>query len=439
MKKISIFVAGAKELELQRLKLKALVNDMNADYLKENQMININVHSYENFENNNQNTYNHFIVNDTDLAIFILDGRIGEKTELEYLLATEHFRKCGVPRIQVFVRKYSEITPEIAYINGLIKSNSDDYYTTYVNDYDLMNLARRSIDAAVHEICNLQEQGKNSSVKQSGKIVSAQKGASENVPGAAVEGISCKSHKRNYYKYLVALLLPVSLFLALLNFYPRGENVHLLIAGGGSAANFIDKYAKDSLKYFKGGYYVHQPSRNAWSLLSEEVVTKQSVRKYYPICVSADTINSEDLLDVAKIEHFLAEGVVIGIELGYDTMVVSLQNHPKIVSKLSAECFLNKEISVSTLSQLVKDTSSIKIFATNPGSGTRSNYAKALAKIGFELKDDLLSKFSQDTKIEKVRSVHQPYILLGSKCYQMNDIELELTDGWRLDVNKPES
>ena len=51
MKKISIFVAGAKDLELQRLKLKALVNDMNADYLKSDRMIQINVQSYENFEN----------------------------------------------------------------------------------------------------------------------------------------------------------------------------------------------------------------------------------------------------------------------------------------------------------------------------------------------------------------------------------------------------
>ena len=153
MKKISIFVAGAKDLELQRLKLKALVNDMNADYLKSDRMIQINVQSYENFENNNQKTYNEFIVNDADLAIFVLDGRIGEKTELEYLLATANLRKSGVPKVVVFVKKYSEVTPEIAYINGLLKANSDDYYTTYENDHDLMSLARRSIEALVDEIC----------------------------------------------------------------------------------------------------------------------------------------------------------------------------------------------------------------------------------------------------------------------------------------------
>ena len=51
------------------------------------------------------------------------------------------------------MKKYSEVTPEIAYINGLLKANSDDYYTTYENDHDLMSLARRSIEALVDEIC----------------------------------------------------------------------------------------------------------------------------------------------------------------------------------------------------------------------------------------------------------------------------------------------
>ncbi len=428
MKKISIFVAGAKDLELQRLKLKALVNDMNADYLKNNQMIHINVHSYENFENNNQNAYNHFIVNEADLAIFVLDGRIGEKTELEYLLAAENFRNSGIPKVLVFVKKYDELTPDIAYINGLLKSNSDDYYTTYENDHDLMSLARRSIEALVDEICS-----KPITSSHEEKIPGI-KNKFKNENSLYVESIGSSSGTetgkfRNYYKYMTMVLLPLCIFLVCMNFFPKGPKPHLLIAGGGSAANFIDKYAKDSLKNFKGGYYVHQPSRNAWSLLSEEVVTKPSVRKYYPICISADTLSNNDLLDIANSDAFLSVGVVIGVKLGNDTMVVSLENHPGLISKLSADCLINKRMSVSELSELISDTSSVNIYATNPGSGTRNNYAKYLAKVGFELKDGYLAKFSEDTDLSKIVSSNQPYILLGSKCYQMKDLKGELQDG----------
>lgn len=469
MKKISIFVAGAKDLELQRLKLKALVNDMNADYLKSDRMIQINVQSYENFENNNQKTYNEFIVNDADLAIFVLDGRIGEKTELEYLLATANLRKSGVPKVVVFVKKYSEVTPEIAYINGLLKANSDDYYTTYENDHDLMSLARRSIEALVDEICkesvgpadgnsgqmvdnsaarNVQSIDKKGASASKGGILSKeQETLSERQEALSnAEGVSPKRKSissnvfssssntssgkfRNFYKYMTMVLLPLCLLFVCLNFFPRGPKPHLLIAGGGSAANFIDKYAKDSLKNFKGGYYVHQPSRNAWSLLSEEVVTKQSVRKYYPICISADTLSNNDLLDIANSDVFLSEGVVVGVKLGNDTMVVSLENHPKLLSKLSADCLISKRISVQELSKLLADTSSVNIYATNPGSGTRNNYAKCLSKVGFELKDDILAKFSEDTDLSKIVTAGQPYILLGSKCYQMKDLKGELQDG----------
>ena len=425
MKKISIFVAGAKDLELQRLKLKALVNDMNADYLKNNQMIHINVHSYENFENNNQNTYNHFIVNEADLAIFVLEERIGEKTELEYLLATGNLRSSGAPKVLVFVKKYAEVTPEIAYINGLLKSNSDDYYTTYENDHDLMSLARRSIEALVEEICS--NPAGTSQAENETNRKNDQKTLSTDLTDSSSNTTTIKL--RNYYKYMTMVLLPLCIFFVCLNFFPRGPKPHLLIAGGGSAANFIDKYAKDSLKNFKGGYYVHQPSRNAWSLLSEEVVTKPSVRKYYPICISADTLSNNDLLDIANSDTFLSEGVVVGVKLGNDTMVVSLENSPELISKLSAECLINKRISVSELSKLLSDTSSVNIYATNPGSGTRNNYAKYLAKVGFELEDGYLAKFSEDTDLSKIVSSNQPYILLGSKCYQMKDLKGELQDG----------
>ena len=49
MKNINIFVAGAKDLKESRMMLKALANDMNAEYDAGHKEVHITILSYENF------------------------------------------------------------------------------------------------------------------------------------------------------------------------------------------------------------------------------------------------------------------------------------------------------------------------------------------------------------------------------------------------------
>ena len=128
MKGINIFIAGAKDLKLQRERLKVLATDMNNIFYKQGDEIRLNVTSYENFRNN-QCEYNEYICNKADLIIFILDGKIGSYTKEEYLLSIENKRKTGYPQIVVFLKSYKEVTSEIAYINGLL--TNEDYYINY--------------------------------------------------------------------------------------------------------------------------------------------------------------------------------------------------------------------------------------------------------------------------------------------------------------------
>ena len=60
MKNIKIFIAGATNLRIERLSLKALTNDLNAKYHEKG--ISMSMSSYEDFEDR-QSEYNDFIAN----------------------------------------------------------------------------------------------------------------------------------------------------------------------------------------------------------------------------------------------------------------------------------------------------------------------------------------------------------------------------------------
>ena len=79
MKTLSVFVAGAKNLQPLRLRLKAMANDLNNEYKRNGWDIAVNMVSYENF-GDEQNIYNKFITEEADMILFLLEDRIGPKT-----------------------------------------------------------------------------------------------------------------------------------------------------------------------------------------------------------------------------------------------------------------------------------------------------------------------------------------------------------------------
>ena len=165
MKTISVFVAGAKNLQPLRLRLKAMANDMNNEFKQKGLNTFVNMVSYENY-GDEQSIYNKFIAEEADMVLFLLDDRIGEKTEEEYRLAVECNEKKGRPEHCVFLREFDEKTPEIEHIEELMRSTSNKYYVSYGNPDDLMAKAKA-------RILDLAEKKKNSlgvtSSKREGK------------------------------------------------------------------------------------------------------------------------------------------------------------------------------------------------------------------------------------------------------------------------------
>ena len=144
MKTLSVFVAGAKNLESLRQRLKAMANDLNNEYKRNGLDITVNMVSYENF-GDEQNDYNKFITEEADMILFLLEDKIGSKTEEEYRLTVEMQKKSGRPEHCVFLKDFNVKTDEIAHIEELMSSTSNKYYVCYKNPEDLLSKAKTRI------------------------------------------------------------------------------------------------------------------------------------------------------------------------------------------------------------------------------------------------------------------------------------------------------
>lgn len=144
MKTISVFVAGAKNLQPLRLRLKAMANDLNNEYKRNGWDIAVNMVSYENF-GDEQIIYNKFITEEADMILFLMEDRIGPITEEEYRLTVERQQKNGHPEHCVFLKEFDVRTDEIAHIEELMSSTSNKYYVCYKNPEDLLSKAKTRI------------------------------------------------------------------------------------------------------------------------------------------------------------------------------------------------------------------------------------------------------------------------------------------------------
>lgn len=396
MRDVNIFIAGATALAPQRLKLKAFISDLNHKLRDEGKDICFHVSSYETF-GNDQERYNKWISEKADLVIFVLKDKIGKYTENEYLLAKTQQSTKGIPDVLVMLNSYEKITPEVAYINGLMKG--DKYYVTYNNDDDLI----------------LQT-----------------KGYLENY----IQSNPRKFLKLPTLKWLIIFVLLI-LFgcLAYVGGYLyQSKAPILLIAGGGSAKNFIEKYSDIELSTYKNSYYVHMPSENAWLLLTEEVISPQIYTRYYPICISASTAEDKDFLKITTAKHFLQKGSVIALKLGYDTLCVSVKNDSNILNMLETNSIIEGKISLNELIKLTNNDS-VNVFATSIGSGTRAMYEQLFWQKGININSLPILQFSEDSDMPTLNINENPYVLLGSRCYTMKEVDKKTMNNEAIHLN----
>lgn len=423
MKKIKIFVAGAKDLSKEREAIKLLANDLNSKYHDKNVMLII--HSYENF-NDNQDEYNRFIENNADIVIFILDGRIGDKTEEEFLKAADSYDRNQRPEIIVFLHEFDNLTGDIGRIQGLISAKlGNRYYVDYSGIDDLKAKARERIVRYI----------------ESGNTSDGDKNKFETHPLNS----SSQSYSKRLRWLVIGLTTLVFLLACGLCWSMLWKRDILIFAGGGSVKNYIKDTQGVNIMDYPNSVYSNLASGSAWGLLTEEAFRDQedggkNKKHYSSVCLSADDIDSISFIN-EKTKGMFKGSRIIKYLMGHDSLVVYVhkdilkyRNYPLDAASISEDSLR------SLIKYAVKNSDKINIFSTSKTSGTLRRYQTCFEPSDSIDLDKLLDRkqshlFFPNSLSSFINALdepigNQPYIILGSMHYYPETIKKEDTPSY---------
>lgn len=400
MKHINIFVAGSKSLKIYRERLVLWSNEKNYAYRKARKNIQINMYSFKEV-GDDQDTYNSVITDGSDIILFLVEGAIGDKTKEELVKAKKAFNKKRRPKIWVFIHDLDNNT--MAYIEGAM---GREYATDFDSADDLVNKVSLKLDEYVNDMMP----------------------GESNVQGTSMRSLFLKKRYVAILLFILCLLIGygVGRFSpGLMTSKQTVDKPMLLFAGGGSVANFIEEQEGTqipSLADYPNGYFVHLPTKSAWKMLVEEVVSLQDTRRYYPICISATEATDEDFCSAQISQQmFVDSAIVVSCKLGEDSLAVYAQKDCEFL-KRNPECLFSKHISVDKLRELVK-SKEMNVYSTSFESGTRAGYCKVLGMENTDLNQYLAGQFSEFSAVSAVSKGNKSYLLLGSQYYTMKAIK----------------
>lgn len=205
--------------------------------------------------------------------------------------------------------------------------------------------------------------------------------------------------------------------------YISSKKPKLVFAGGGSVANMIKDITNGdvNIKNYDNSIYLDLPSKNAWSLLAEEVMinhTSDSVaNKFYPVCLSALEAEDSVFHKIVTREEFVKKGTVISYYLGEDILEVytnqSIGNEDNIL--------------IGELSEKVKEwcaDKSVKVYITQEGSGTYLTYQELLKDtINIDSCKKALNWYDSKLLYKNLNADNSKFIVLTSKYYTPEDIK----------------
>lgn len=398
---ISIFVSGSKKLKEHRLRLKALVNNLNGENRMKGLPVTFNMFSYVNL-GDNQLEYNDFIQNKSDIVIFLIEDRIGDKTKEEFMLASQAQKKNGKPKTLVFIKEFQEKTPEIEEVERLVNDQSKSYYVDYSNLEDLEYKVRERL---VHEMHLLMDKSGVSTAK--------------------------KIRLFKFWALLASIAFVLMSLVALRGFLTRNDDATLLFIGGGSAVRCLEENFPQIGNVYKydNSICIAVPTSTSWPIITSEVMQHHADKKnavskpFYPICMSAMKADESCFLKMSSRTQFIEKGSVLSYHLGDEALTLYVKKtyqHELIDGKDS--------IAVQDLAAFIKSlsTQNVMIFTTEVGSGTLTNYQRILGPYGITISKEALGehvdKFTDLTPKSKIRRDETPYIMLGSRYYVAREV-----------------
>ena len=391
----TIFVSGSKRLKEHRMRLKALVNNMNGESRLKGSSLSFNMFSYVNL-GDNQSEYNDFIQNKSDIVLFILEDKIGDKTLEEFLLAAHSNKEQGKPKIFVFLREYKEKTEEIERIEQLVSKNANAYIIVY-SDLD-----------------DLEDKVKEQLVYIEKSFVSPKK----------------SSLALKLWAWISTFAFLCLLGLGIKQCYSVSNGVTLLFIGGGSAVNCLEEMHPNigNIYDYPNSLCLAVPTSTSWPIISSEILRHSDTKKAqaYPISLSAMAAEESNFLNMSSKSLFLSKGAILSYYLGEDYLVA-------YVKKNVSHSLINKKnsINVEELSLFLQEIAKqdFMIFTTEVGSGTLTSYQRVLAPYDITISKsalgDQVDKFTDLTPKSKIIRDETPYIMLGSRYYVAKDVYKE--------------
>ena len=380
MEKVSIFFAGSTTLSEERNQIKSLANDLNAKYEKKG--VEVVVYTYE-YLGENQDLYNRFIAKEADAAIFVLRERINEYTLEELRKAIESRQKHGHPHILVFLHADADSIERNKEIRDTIKKHlGRQHYIDYKNSEDLKTKTRDRI-----------------------------------VP------IAEEHLKRNrIIKAICACAIVLALIsMGILSYLRYSNSELLLLAGGGSVANYIEEYKQINLDKRENTTCLRMGSKLAWPLLAEEGLNLSKAEhkrmKCVPVIMSAGKADLNDLVKICDPNKLRNSLFIMECLLGnYDTLAVYIDNK-RYTDLVDVGFATNVSISVDNLAELLKTwQSSADIFSTSPESGTRNVFKQLLEGKGYIVTSERVETFHENV-VPTYKYPEGAHVFLGSTSF----------------------
>ena len=389
----NIFIAGSTTLEpvienvsFELSKLKSIFKDLS-------------VNSYLTMKAE-QKVYEEHRKNKADIVVFILDGA-QDDTIKELKVACQGYRKQKRPYPIFFISKESEEFQKFKDIIIANKLKKRNHLQTYESTVDLKLKAYQQVNSILHENNNDKTEFPHS---KSDKI---------KIFLIALAALFC---------FLLAALIGKYLFAE----KPQTERPRhtLLFTGGGSAANFLkNTYIHKEIEDIDDAYFVRMPSKQAWLLLMEEIISPQQNPKYDMVCLSALPATNDDFKRV----NSQRDNKIISIYLGEDDLVVYLNKKSDNYETFRANYswvdrgFITPKELKKLIIDCKKDTT-IEVFCTSPDSGTTSKYQDIINECRDTDTIDL-NKLMDSSTLKKYTEItfeanpSNVIIVMGSKNY----------------------
>ena len=440
-KTINLFIACSTTsdiLNMQKNKLEKLCDELSIEFAEKGEKVTINAVAYDDMERR-MLVFKRYIKHKADIVVFLVDKKLGAFLEEELDLAVKRGRQYRRPELLVYITDSIEQGTKQK-VAGILEKGGW-LYNIIQSTEELLTDVEKRIKGYV----------------------------------GSYESIRKKQHSFKFLSWFVIILFGLGAIGGIwgsIKYFEQSkalkeaESKRLLIVGGGSAR----KYIEDSLLCKKNGLstkywiYTNMPSGDAYRLLAEENMnyTKDfDSLPYYPVIISAQKAGGDEAfcginnekgeafcgINNEKKEQFKDKGIVIGVYIGNDNLVVYGSNDAFDEIQIGQDSTITTKVLDSIIAaskdSLInkKPHPRMMIYTTKNNSGTKNAYDSVCNSL--TIYDSICDRLNIDHLFFNIDSItghktKNKWLALGSEYYspKENKYRLKVVNGDKQNISK---